>query len=269
MPYINNDGIKIHYQVEGDGPPVVLHHWSFGTLDDWYDYGYVDDLKKDYQLVILDARGHGKSDKPHDSESYRLEYRVSDVTAILDDLGIASAHFYGYSMGGWIGFGAAKYVPDRFRSLIIGGQHPYAQDLQLLRDIVRNGIDNGHEVFVETWERESWILTSEQRARLMQFDFGALMAVAQDRESLEDVLPTMTMPCMLIVGEKDSVYSLAKKCFPKIPNGEFVTIVGMDHFGGFKRSELALPHIRRFLSEHNQESASTLSRLQQDDISLE
>ena len=85
----------------------------------------------------------------------------------------------------------------------------------------------------------------------MQFDFEAQMAVSQDRESLEEVLPTMSMQCMLIVGDGDSVYSLAKKCFPQIPKGKFVTLPGIDHFGGFKRSELALPHIRSFLEEQS------------------
>jgi pimeloyl-ACP methyl ester carboxylesterase len=257
MPYANNDGVKIHYQLEGEGPPVVLHHWSFGSLDDWYDYGYVDDLKQDYRLVLLDARGHGESDKPHDPEAYRLEHRVSDITAVLDELGIANGHFYGYSMGGWIGFGVAKYAPDRFRSLIIGGQHPYAQNLQALRDMAQYGIDNGHEAFVEMWKRDIGPLTGEQEERLMQFDFQALLSVARDRESLEDVLPTMIIPCMLIIGEKDSVYFLAQKCFPRIHNGKFITLPGMDHFGGFKRSELALPHIRSFLNEWSRGNAST------------
>lgn len=252
MPYANNNGVQIYYQVEGAGSPVVLYHWSFGTLDDWYDYGYVDDLKEDYQLVCLDARGYGKSDKPHDPKAYRLEQRVGDITAVLDDVGIAKAHFFGYSMGGWVGFGAAKHAPERFRSLIIGGQHPYAQSLQGLRDIIQYGADNGHEAFVEMWERDFGALTREERERWFQYDFEALLAVAQDRESLEDVLPTMTLPCMLIVGEKDGAYEMAQKCFPHIPHGEFVTLAGMDHGDGFKHSELALPHVRRFLGEQGQ-----------------
>jgi pimeloyl-ACP methyl ester carboxylesterase len=257
MPYANNDGIKIYYQVEGEGPPVVLYHWSFGTLDDWYDYGYVDDLKVDYQVILLDARGYGKSDKPHDIAAYQLEQRVSDITTVLDDLGIANAHFYGYSMGGWVGFGAAKHAPACFGSLIIGGQHPYAQNLQPLRNIIQYGADNGHEAFVEMWERDFGALTREERERWFQYDFEALLAVAQDRESLADVLPTMNMPCMLIVGEKDGAFEMAQKCLPQIPKGEFVTLAGMDHAGGFKRSELALPHIRDFLEEQSHENATT------------
>jgi pimeloyl-ACP methyl ester carboxylesterase len=50
-----------------------------------------------------------------------LELRVRDVVIVLDHLHINKAHYFGYSMGGWIGFGIAKYAPERFHSLIIGG----------------------------------------------------------------------------------------------------------------------------------------------------
>ena len=69
--------------------------------------------KADRQLILLDARGHGASDKPHDPAAYDLRLRVGDVTAVLDDLEIRRADYFGYSMGGWIGFGLAKHAPVR------------------------------------------------------------------------------------------------------------------------------------------------------------
>lgn len=76
MPYADNEGIRIHYKTEGEGPPLVLHHWSLGTMESWYDYGYVSALKGDYRLVLLDARGNGGSDKPHTPEAYEPEKRA-------------------------------------------------------------------------------------------------------------------------------------------------------------------------------------------------
>jgi pimeloyl-ACP methyl ester carboxylesterase len=248
MPYADNEGIRIHYQTEGEGPALVLQHGSLGTLEGWYDYGYVSALKTDYRLVLLDARGHGASDKPHNLEAYALEHRVADIVAVLDDLGITKAHFFGYSMGGWIGFGIARYAPERFHSLIIGGQHPYAQNMGGLRQMVRYGVENGPEAFVAMWQKNFGPLSPEKRRRMLANDYIALLALTQDRQSLKIVLPAMTMPCMLIVGDRDSVYPAAKKCATQIPSATFVALPGLDHGQTIQRSDLVLPHIKQFLA---------------------
>ena len=108
MPYANNHSVRIHYQVEGEGPPLVLQHGFTSSLQNWYAYGYVAALQQKYQLILIDARGHGQSDKPYDPAAYALQRRVEDVLAVLDALQVENAHYLGYSMGGRIGFGIAQ-----------------------------------------------------------------------------------------------------------------------------------------------------------------
>ena len=48
MPYADNHGIRIHYQVEGEGPPLVLHHGLSGTLEHWRFNGYVEEMYQQY-----------------------------------------------------------------------------------------------------------------------------------------------------------------------------------------------------------------------------
>ncbi len=230
---------------------MVLQHWSLSTMESWYDYGYVSALKNDYRLILLDARGHGASDKPHRPKAYELKKRVEDIVAVLDDLGIAQAHFFGYSMGGWIGFGVARYAPERFRSLIIGGQHPCARNMDELRQLVRYGIENGPEAFVAMWEENFGALSSERRERMLAYDYKALLAVAQDRESLEAVLPTIRMPCLLYAGEMDEVYPLVKECVRQIVNVTFVALPGLNHGEAIRESDKVLAHIKRFLATVN------------------
>jgi len=86
MPYANNQGVRIHYEVEGDGPPLVLLHGFGNTLEMWYDSGHVESLKNDYRLILIDARGHGASEKPHDPEAYKMELMVTDVVAVLNSM---------------------------------------------------------------------------------------------------------------------------------------------------------------------------------------
>ena len=72
MPYATNQGVRIHYHVEGSGPTVILQHGQSDNLRNWYEAGYIDALKGDFQVVAVDARGHGDSDKPHNWEAYDI-----------------------------------------------------------------------------------------------------------------------------------------------------------------------------------------------------
>ena len=90
------------------------------SLEDWRDFEFVDALKDDYQLILIDALGHGKSDKPHDSKYYGSN-SAKDVIAVLDDLKFSTIHYFGYSMGGGIGLQLVTFFPERFKSMIIGG----------------------------------------------------------------------------------------------------------------------------------------------------
>src|SRR5690349_17922422 len=104
MPFAIGSGVRIHYEVEGSGPPLVLHAGFMGSIPDWRDAGYVDALNGENTLVLLDPRGQGESEKPHETAAYVPEQRVADVLAVMDALGIARADFLGYSMGGRVGF---------------------------------------------------------------------------------------------------------------------------------------------------------------------
>ncbi len=147
--YTMNGGVRIHYQTEGKGPPLVLHHWSLSTLQRWYDYGNVSALNSEYGWSFWMREDMEPATNPR---AYQLAKRVGDIRAVLDDLEIDQAHFPGYSMGGRIGSGIAQHALQRFRSLIIGGQHARAQSMVGLRNLVQFGAENGPEGFVAMWE---------------------------------------------------------------------------------------------------------------------
>ena len=128
MPYADNEGIRIHYAVEGKGPALVLLHGFTTSSKYWRDQGYVEALKDDHTLVLINARGHGASDKPHTSEAYSGALSAGDVVVVLDALGIEKAHYWGYSMDGQIGFHLAKHALSRFHSLVLGGASPYRRE---------------------------------------------------------------------------------------------------------------------------------------------
>src|SRR5215471_5853813 len=185
MSYADNRGIRIHYRVEGEGSPLILQHGFTQSIDDWYEFGYVNALKRDYRLILLDARGHGQSDQPHGPSAYALDKRVADVTSVADAMGLGKAHFWGYSMGGWIGFGMAKYAPGRVDRLVIGGSHPYARDQSPARQFLRAHLGDGNDEF--TSALENWFGSRDsapRKARLRAVDREAFLALSQDRPEL-------------------------------------------------------------------------------------
>lgn len=223
MPYANNQGIRIHYQVEGAGPPLVLQHGSAQSIKDWHRYGYVTALQQYYQLILIDARGHGISDKPHTAADYRMPLKVRDITAVLDDLNLSQTHFLGYSMGGRMGFGIATYAPDRICSLIVGGAHPYKRAPEPFEKRIE-GLRQGQKA--EATQRSS-------------YHAEALIALYRenlDEVGLEAVLPTITTPCLFYVGEGDPYYSGVRQCIEHIPNVTFVSLPGLNHIQAMERS---------------------------------
>ena len=121
MPRLVNEGVSIRYRVEGDGPPLVLQHGFMDSSETWYERGYVAALKPKYRLVLIDARGHGQSDKPYDPPSYTPEKFASDIIAVLDDLDMGAATYWGYSLGGFMAFALARHALDRVACFVVGG----------------------------------------------------------------------------------------------------------------------------------------------------
>jgi pimeloyl-ACP methyl ester carboxylesterase len=262
MPFDNNEGIRIYYEIEGKGPPLVLCHGFTENLEEWRIFGYVDALKKNYRLILMDARGHGKSDKPHDPEAYKMKHRVADVVSVLDHLNIAKAHFIGYSMGGGLGWGIAKFSPERFKSLIIGGSQPYEVPLdepdpfrEFAIPLIKKGMKAVYDLISESCPE---LQTPEWEKMMMANDPQALLAYLYMKEYVDykDVLPSLSQPLLLYIGEADSDHSQAKKCVKYIPNATFVSLPGLNHDEAFIRSEVILPHIIKFL-EKVTESEST------------
>jgi pimeloyl-ACP methyl ester carboxylesterase len=251
MPYADNGGVRIHYQVEGEGLPLVLQHGFTESVLDWYESGYVEALRTDYRVILIDARGHGASDKPHEPDAYALNRRVADVVAVLDTMDIPKALFWGYSMGGWIGFGLAKYAKERVHALVIGGQHPYACRMGSLRRMVQRGITEGSGAFVAGMEEMFGPESAERKARLLSADLAAYLALTQDRPGLDDILPTMLMPCCLYAGETDPIYPEVEACSQHIPRVTFFSLPGLSHCEAYARSELVLPRVTGFLKALN------------------
>src|ERR1700759_1013547 len=98
---LRNDGFHIAYEVAGEGEPVVLvHGFASDRVQNWRAPGWYQTLNgAGYQVIALDSRGNGKSEKPHDPQMYSHATMAGDVVAVMQDAGIERASLMGYSMG--------------------------------------------------------------------------------------------------------------------------------------------------------------------------
>lgn len=250
MPYANSHGVRIHFQVEGGGPPLVLQHGFTDSLESWYERGYVAALKRKHKLILIDARGHGASDKSHDPGAYAMHLHAGDVVAVLEALKLPRAHFFGYSMGGEIGFAMAKYAPAYCTAFLIGGASPHKLS-RVFQDQMLQVLQQGTAALVSVWEQAGPI-SPVLKARLQACDMAALTALwtmrIEENPGLDDALPALRQPCLLLVGAEDGLCAEIEACSKLIPRGTFVPVLGLDHLAGFLRSDLTVPHITQFLA---------------------
>ena len=245
MPFVSQEYLHIYYEVEGNGPPLVLLHGGFGSLQDWRDYGYVTELKQTHQLILIDCLGHGKSDKPHDATKYALKSRASHVTAVLDDQSINRAHLLGFSMGGWIGFGVARYSPTRLRSLIVLDHHPYPTDLTSLQEAAKS---------LRDWVPTLPDAKDSHKTRMMQNDPEAMVAchAARHQADISEVLSMMDVPCLIVAAGAGDNLERAKRSAEAIENSTFVSLDGLNHLDMLFQSHQVLPHVVDFLANMRQ-----------------
>jgi pimeloyl-ACP methyl ester carboxylesterase len=257
VPYAINNGIRIYYEIEGNGPPLVLAHGFTGSIENWKRYGHVAGLKGAYRLILVDARGHGKSDKPTAAEDYRRDIRARDITSVLEFVGIDRAHFVGFSMGGETGLSLMREAPERLASAILMGAEPYGGP-SAGNSAVHDAMAAGPEALIELMERSGRKLPDWRRQIILDADFRAWMAymtayvpanvnARPPRPELAAAAREFDRPCLVMCGDQDENYEGAKRLASEMPDATFVGFPGLDHGGPIMRSDLSLPHVERFL----------------------
>ncbi len=109
------NGIKLCYEIKGEGKPVLLVHGFGDRKEHWR--GQFDNLSKYFKTIRLDNRGAGKSDRP-DME-YTMKIYVEDIKGLLDHLSIEKTNIIGHSLGGMIVQNFAINYPNRANKIVL------------------------------------------------------------------------------------------------------------------------------------------------------
>ena len=248
----DSNGVKIRYVTEGKGEPIVLLH---GWMADSSMWGRLDTnpATKEYQLIAVDLRGHGKSGKPHDPEKYGPEM-AEDVVRLLDHLKLPKAHLVGYSMGAIVAGKVAATHPERVLSVVYGGQAPIltgmikadAREIEVFAKAVEEGKGLGSYI-LEVTPADKPKPTEEQANAIAKFLYGnkdvkAFAAAGRGIKNLDvtaDQLKKCMAPILFIHGAKeaDSTKKRAAAITKLLGRGEIKVIEGGDHITTLTKPE--------------------------------
>jgi pimeloyl-ACP methyl ester carboxylesterase len=231
MPMFTSfDGLSIAYTEAGapDGPAVLLHHgFAADTIANWTRPGVVDVLAgTGRRVVAIDARGHGRSDKPHDPRAYADNAMTKDVRSLLDHLSIDAVDLVGYSMGSFVSASVAPIEP-RVRSLVLGGVG--AGMLGGARALRMDGVASALEA-----DDPSTITDPAARAfRAFAESTGAdrlALAAVQRAEHRHDSsrVGEIDVPTLVLVGDQDKLVGPPGPLVDAIP-GARLRMVSGDH----------------------------------------
>jgi esterase len=113
-PRAEKDVLRLHSRHQGAGPPVLILHGLFGSLDNWATQSRL--LMEDFEVLAVDLRNHGRSPH-HDVMTYPA--MASDVADFVESAGRGAVHCVGHSLGGKVAMQLALTEPARIRKLVV------------------------------------------------------------------------------------------------------------------------------------------------------
>ena len=229
MNRFQSDDAEIAFLDEGEGEPVLLiHGFASNAHVNWVHTSWFDTLLSEGRRVIaIDNRGHGESEKLHDSARYGAPLMAEDARRLLDHLEIERADVMGYSMGARITAFLALNHPQSVRSAIFGGL-----GINMVRGV------GDPEPIAAALEAPSLNDVKDLTGRMFrQFaektgsDLLALAACMRSarQKITEDALGRLHLPVLVAVSTEDHVGGSAEELAALIPAAEAFPIPGRDH----------------------------------------
>ncbi len=244
MPHLDHNGVRLAYSVQGEGPAILLSHGFGLTRRMWQ--GQADHLKDRYKVITWDFRGHGESDYPADADLYSEDHSVADMTALLDHLGVDKAIVGGLSLGGYTSLSFYAAHPERCAALLIIDCGPGYR-----KDEARADWNARAEARAVKFERDG--LNGMQAAAEHRDATGLAHAargmLAQSDDRVMRVLPQISVPSLIIVGENDVPFIGASDYMvEKIPNAVKRVIPNAGHVSNLDQPEAFNAALDEFLA---------------------
>jgi pimeloyl-ACP methyl ester carboxylesterase len=250
MAKLDRDGVKIHYEVHGQGPTLLLSHGYSSTARMWD--GQIAALKDRFQVIVWDMRGHGESDYPADQSLYSEALTVGDMKALLDQVGARTAIIAGLSLGGYMSLAFAASHPERVRALMLFDTGPGFK-----KDEARakwNETANQRAVNLEA--KGLAALNSSDEVKLTRHRDASGLAraargmLAQQGDRVIQSLDKVTVPTLVLVGANDTNFLAATDYMAaKIKGATKVVIPDAGHAANLHQPVLFNRAVEAFLAK--------------------
>jgi pimeloyl-ACP methyl ester carboxylesterase len=229
MQKFNSDGVDIAYDMWGEGPPILLIHGFASNMEvNWVATGWVKTLvAAGHQVIAIDNRGHGQSEKLYDSAKYSAPVMADDAARLLRHLNIENADVMGYSMGTRISAFLTMQYPKMVRRAVFAG----------LASRMITGV-GGSDAIAEALEAEGRPATVDRAAIAFRIfaeqtkgDLKALAAcIRSSRVKIkEEALAAIRVSVLVVAGELDDIAGSVEGLTSIIPGSKGVVLPKRNH----------------------------------------
>jgi pimeloyl-ACP methyl ester carboxylesterase len=245
--YADVNGLHLYYETHGTGSPLVLLHGGMLTID--LDFaGLIPALARKHQVIAVEAQGHGRTadiDRPITPAN-----AAGDIVALLDHLGIESAHVLGHSMGAATTLELAISHGSRVRSIVpisasvrIEGMHPDLMDPSKFATSDRLPTQQDFLAFREAYQR-----LSPHPEQFDAFLAKQSSSAADLRGWSDEQLAAITAPTLIVQGDHDFVTNEHAALMRQLIPGSMLAILpGTTHMDATRRPDYLLPMLASFL----------------------
>lgn len=232
--FVNANGINIYYESFGSGKSLIFLHGAMGTGQVWKPY--VPILSNDFNIILPDVRGHGKTENP--GKNIDLHLITDDIAALIDALKLNKPYVCGWSMGGDVGLDIAMQYPDCVSGLIVGGVTLHISETHF-ESLKAMGLEEPGQIDFEQAEKSIPQLIGLWKTEHVQSPLHWKELVTQlSFEMINPTLPAeddikqITTPTLIIWGDRDQFLPVedAVELYRLIPTAQLAVVPNADHF---------------------------------------
>ena len=260
MHSLRSDDAEIFYEIQGDGPPVILLHPFPAHHEFWLPV--IPALRSRYRLILPDLRGHGESEVGQGPAL--MAKHAADIARIMDAAGVGKAAFIVCSIGGYIVFEFLRRFRSRVSALALCDTRPQPDTTEARANRLKNAdavLEQGTEQFLKSMvpklfgsttvsSRPDIVEGALQMMRKMSPEDVSLVlrGMGERPDSVPD-LKYINLPTLIVMGEEDVLATGGdgELMRQNIPGSRLKMIPKAGHYAPWERPEAVAPLLRQFL----------------------